>query len=81
MNRLHPDARDYPQTATTVAPLVDARGYKVWRDNSSGLIIRDPSGAEVFMQPGDDANELQDALEACDTHAAQADTLAAYFGG
>ena len=41
----------------------DGGAVKGWRDRMGGILIRHDDGAETYLQPGDDANDLADTLD------------------
>lgn len=47
----------------TETPTWDAGAVKGWRDRIGGILIRHEDGTEVYLQPGDDANDLADTLD------------------
>lgn len=42
----------------------DDGAFKAWRDSMGGVLARRKDGAELYAQPGDEASELADKLDA-----------------
>jgi hypothetical protein len=49
-------------------PTWEGASTRAWRDRIGGILITHEDGSEVYLQPGDDADSLAEALNWCVEH-------------